>query len=124
MYSDRTGLILGFHGCDIEVRNRIVLSGESLKKSNNLYDWLGTGIYFWENSPDRALDFAKDLHANPRKGSSKINTPAVIGAIIDLKHCLDLTEFKNLKILKSGYESLKDKIEKKGLPLPQNKNTD
>jgi hypothetical protein len=122
MYSDRTGLILGFHGCDISVRDKIVATGDNLKKSSNLYDWLGTGVYFWENSYDRALDFATDLHLNPRTGSPKIDTPSVVGAIIDLKHCLDLTEFKNLKILKSGYDGLCDKIKIQGLELPENKN--
>jgi hypothetical protein len=48
----------------------------------------------------------------------------VLGAIIDLKHCLDLTEFKNLQILKSGYETLKEMLETQGLQLPQNENAD
>jgi len=121
MYSDRTGLILGFHGCDISVRDKVVSTGTGLKKSSNLYDWLGSGIYFWENSYDRAIDFVTELHKNPRPNEPKIDTPSVIGAVIDLKHCLDLTEFKNLKILKAGYDALVAEIKAKGLPLPQNK---
>src|SRR4051812_1989288 len=108
MYSDRSGLILGFHGCDIELRDSVIAGTEQLKRSANSYDWLGNGIYFWENSPIRALDFAEDLKRNSNRRIQKIKTPAVIGAIIDLKHCLDLTEFENLKILKSGYDILKE----------------
>lgn len=122
MYSDRSGLVLGFHGCDIELRNKVIAGAEQLKGSSNSYDWLGNGIYFWENSPARALDFADNLKRNSKSRIQKIKTPAVIGAIIDLKHCLDLTEFKNLQILKSGYEALKEMLDTKGLQLPENKN--
>lgn len=120
MYSDRTGLVLAFHGCDNEVRDAVITGQQQLERSTNSYDWLGHGIYFWENSPARALEFAKAKPAN--KGSRKINTPAVLGAIIDLKHCLDLTEFKNLQFLKSGYDILKDVLETQSLKLPENKN--
>lgn len=122
MYSDRSGLVLGFHGCDIELRDKIITGAEQLKQSTNSYDWLGNGIYFWENSPARALDFAEELMRVPRKKGSKIKTPSVLGAVIDLKHCLDLTEFKNLQILKSGYETLKELLGTQGLQLPENKN--
>jgi hypothetical protein len=99
----------------------VVAGKQQLKKSNNSYDWLGNGIYFWENSPARAFDFAEDLKKYSKKRTQKIETPSVLGAIIDLKHCLDLTEFKNLQILKSGYETLKEMLGTQGLALPENK---
>ena len=58
MYTTKTGLILGFHGCDESIVDNILLGKEDLKQSDNTYDWLGHGIYFWENSPSRALEFA------------------------------------------------------------------
>ncbi|HEY5326459.1 MAG TPA: hypothetical protein VIJ27_05630 [Mucilaginibacter sp.] len=122
MYSDRSGLVLGFHGCDAEIRDNVIAGTEQLKGSSNSYDWLGNGIYFWENSPARALDFAENLKINAEKRTQQIKTPAVVGAIIDLQHCLDLTEFKNLQILKSGYETLKRVLDLEGLQLPENKN--
>jgi hypothetical protein len=99
----------------------VVAGKQQLKKSNNSYDWLGNGIYFWENSPARAFDFAEDLKKYSKKRTQKIETPSVLGAIIDLKHCLDLAEFKNLQILKSGYETLKEMLGTQGLALPENK---
>jgi len=61
MYSRKSGYIIGFHGCDETVRNRVVSEkGEILKPSENRYDWLGNGIYFWENNYERAFQFAKD----------------------------------------------------------------
>jgi len=120
MYTKRTGLVIGFHGCDIAVRDRIVCKNDSLKPSDNNYDWLGNGVYFWENDYERALEFARFLKENPpHNKKQKINEPAVIGAVLDLGFCLDLLDSGNLKILKQGYKLLKD-LEKQGFEIPEN----
>lgn len=68
MYTRRSGLILGFHGCDKSIRDRVVNeSGFMLKKSENDYDWLGHGIYFWENHHERALHFAEELSGQSKE---------------------------------------------------------
>ena len=59
MYTTRPGLILGFHGCDNSISLKVLVGEESLRSSENEYDWLGHGIYFWENSDSRALEFAQ-----------------------------------------------------------------
>jgi len=123
MYSTRSGLILAFHGCDQSIVDKIIKGKDNLKKSENSYDWLGHGAYFWENSPSRALDFVthlKDLPSNT-KSKNSIKNPAVIGAVLDLGYCLDLLDFDNLKLLKSGYELLKETHNSS--KLPQNKKT-
>lgn len=61
MYTSGTGLIPGFHGTDESIVNDVLNSKGDLKKRDNLYDWLGHGIYFWDNSPSRAMDLAIDL---------------------------------------------------------------
>lgn len=61
LYQKQSGLIIGFHGCDSKVQKEAILSSKNiLLVSNNAYDWLGHGIYFWENSPERALEFARE----------------------------------------------------------------
>ena len=56
MYSKRSGLILGFHGCDKKLRDSIISEeGVVINPSNNEYDWLGNGAYFWENNQERAM---------------------------------------------------------------------
>ncbi len=45
MRYDRT--VLAYHGCDAAVAERL-LRGEPFRKSENDYDWLGAGVYFWE----------------------------------------------------------------------------
>jgi hypothetical protein len=57
-----------------------------LKVSENDYDWLGTGIYFWEFGPDRAMAWAEELHGRYPK---RVTKPAVLGAVIQLGTCLD-----------------------------------
>jgi len=121
MYSTRSGLILGFHGCDIPVANEVATNSKNLQESDNSYDWLGHGIYFWENSPDRAYEFATFLKNNPSKAKTPIETPAVIGAILELGSCFDLLDYGMLQILKSGYNVFKSILEKTGRELPINK---
>lgn len=122
MYTKRSNLILGFHGCDASVRDDVVLKkGVLLQESANDYDWLGNGVYFWENNMQRALQFAHDLKDNPSKGKRKINEPAVIGAVIDLGYCLDFLDSAYLPFLKEGYDYLKKMQEEQGLAIPENK---
>ncbi len=125
MYSRRTGFILGFHGCDRKIRDRIVSEkGFLLKKSENDYDWLGHGVYFWENNHERALQFAQELKDNPPKGKENlIEEPAVLGVIIDLGHCLDLLDSKYLDVLKVAYDYLCKSSDFFDLVLPKNKKT-
>lgn len=122
MYSKRAGLVLGFHGCDISVRDSVVSKkGIILKPSDNEYDWLGSGVYFWENNLKRALEFANFLKENQHHNSKqKITEPSVIGAVIDLGYCLDLLDSEYLDVLKQGYNLLRKTKEQFGLPIPKN----
>lgn len=117
MYSKLPNLVLGFHGCDKSVHDDVINYHGKLKKSKNNYDWLGHGIYFWENNPKRAYEWALEL-----KKRNLVNEPAVIGAIIDLGYCLNLLESDSLLILKNGYEILRLSHQNANSPLPQNKN--
>jgi hypothetical protein len=87
LHSLSPGLLLAYHGCDKSVAERL-LGGEPFKASNNTYDWLGRGIYFWESNPKRAFDFASELAAS---SLSSITQPDVVGVVVSLGFCLDLT---------------------------------
>lgn len=103
MYSTKSGLIIGFHGCDKSVCDSIIRNDAKLEPSHNDYDWLGSGVYFWENNYERALQFAEE---QSKRKPELIKEPAVIGAVLDLGYCLDLVDSKNLQIVKMGYELL------------------
>lgn len=108
--------VLGYHGCDASIADRL-LSGAPFKESSNDYDWLGPGVYFWEANPQRGLDFA--IEASARRTSS-IKRPAVVGAIIELGLCLDMTTLKAIEMIKIAYESLKGTFDTAGTSLPKN----
>ena len=119
LYSTSPQFVLGFHGCDKSVADKVIKDGEMLKSSTNDYDWLGSGIYFWEQNYQRALDWAKECAANPR---SSITTPAVVGAIIDLGLCLDMLNSSSIHELKAHYEYFESLYKLTGEQMPINSN--
>ena len=110
MYSTRPNLLLGFHGCEREEQTKLLGNPGYFRKSKNSYDWLGHGMYFWENNQARAMDWAK-----MKNKSGSIKEPAVIGAVIDLGLCLDLFDSDNLELLKGHYYLLEKETDR-GLP--------
>ena len=108
--------VLGYHGCDRQAGERI-LQGRPFRPSNNDYDWLGPGVYFWEANPQRGLDFARETAS--RKGSN-INQPFVIGAVIELGLCLDLTTSAGIEWVKIAYASLAASSVVGAVELPRN----
>ncbi len=121
LYNISPQYIIGFHGCDKSVADKIIHGDDELHSSCNDYDWLGHGQYFWENDYYRALEFANHLKENPRISRVKIENPAVIGAIISLGNCFDLTKRDSILLLKKSYEIFKQLTEYSGLELPANK---
>jgi hypothetical protein len=116
IHATRPGLVLGFHGCEEKVRDALVTGSIKMSPSSKPYDWLGSGCYFWENSYERAYDYA----CNP-PGDKVIRSPAVLGAVIDLKFCLDLLDTTCLKLVYDSYETLSEAAEQNGRMLPVNK---
>jgi len=112
MKYDRT--IIAYHGCDAEVATRL-LAGEPFKKSQNDYDWLGAGIYFWEYGADRARRFAYDQR---RRG--KVTVPTVVGALIQLGRCFDLMDTRFTSELPIAFLRFKTWQSLRGLPVPRN----
>ena len=68
LYSNRSNLILGFHGTTKDRADNIFAGRSGFYASTNDYDWLGNGMYFWENNLERAKQWAADKAK--RKGIS------------------------------------------------------
>ena len=85
-------LLVAYHGCDITVRDSLVTGRTAIRDSRNEYDWLGSGSYFYEGDPDRALSFADVVSRTPasRLTASPIATPAVVGAVLCVQRTLDI----------------------------------
>ncbi len=116
MYNSRPNLMLGFHGCDEVTRDMLVLGPNSIKKSEEPYDWLGHGFYIWENNYDRALGWAKE-----KQKRGEIKNPSVLGVVYQLDYCLDLTDSAFTSILSHYYSLMKNDFVDLGKELPQNK---
>ncbi len=121
MYDRLPGLILGYHGCDRAVGEGVLSGKVDLMGSKNSYDWLGHGIYFWENNSVRAIEWARLLQHIPRGNRRKIRHPMAIGAVIDLGLCLNLLDAAFLAQLPLAYDELRDFHERSGQPFPENR---
>lgn len=93
-----------------------MLDGAEILHSNRDYDWLGPGAYFWEADPARALEWARWKVA---KGD--YTEAAVIGAVIDLRNCLDLVSREDVELFRAAHKSFVTLQAKAGLPIPTNK---
>lgn len=116
IYEYQPSFILGFHGCDKDVGEGI-LSGakKHLKPSEKKWDWLGHGIYFWEGNVARAWEWAQ-----ARRDEGKIQTPFVLGAIIDLRHCLDLFDLNAMRQVQLAYQYTCNAVKISDEELPKN----
>ncbi|ENU83821.1 hypothetical protein F974_01172 [Acinetobacter sp. CIP 102159] len=117
MYSRRSNLILGYHGLDESIGRRIIAGEEQLLPSENDYDWLGHGIYFWENSLVRAQQWAKKQ--SQRKDTS-VKKPFAIGATIDLGNCLDLLDQQWLDYVGDAYTYMIEDLRSENKEIPEN----
>ena len=117
MHRLSSSFVLAYHGCRRQVGERL-LAGESFNPSENDYDWLGPGTYFWESNPGRAMEWASLLHQ--RKHPDDPQDPFVIGAAIDLGFCLDLLTSNGLTAVKTAYEDFAEHMRMSQHPLPRN----
>ena len=115
-----TSFILGFHGCDRRLAERVFAGKAALKPSHNDYDWFGDGVYFWEHNARRAFEFATELAKRPHPSGQKITNPAVVGAVIDLGLCLNLLDSRFIEAVRDAYNELVLSSEAAAAPLPKN----
>ena len=104
------GPLVLFHGCDKDVAESVLRGEATLQPSENDYDWLGNGIYFWVDSPERALAWAK----------LRRSTPSVVGAFAYPGNGLNLTDYGVMNELALAYEATVGISAAAGTPLPVN----
>ena len=115
MHRLSSSFVLGFHGCDQSVADDL-LNGKDFVPSANDWDWLGSGTYFWETNPLRGMEFAKE-----GRSRGKVTNPAVIGAVIDLGFCLDLTSSTGIEAVKAAHEDFIAYANEADKPVPKNR---
>jgi hypothetical protein len=100
--------IYGYHGTSREAANRIIQQG--FRESTNDYDWLGTGVYFFQDAPMRAPAWATELYPDD---------PAVIRSLIRLENCIDLLDLNWFPLIRNVYNAFVDNLRTSNLPLPR-----
>ena len=103
-------LVTGYHGCHVDTANDII-SGARFRPSENGYDWLGAGIYFWEDGPSRATEWARNRFGD---------AGAVVQATITLGHCLNLLDTTHFDRMEQSYQGILQTFQRLRLILPKN----
>lgn len=123
MHSLSTAFVLGYHGCDADTGEKL-LQNAPFQKSKNDYDWLGSGIYFWESNPNRALDWARELGKRKTRKGGGTSKPFVVGAVIDLGFCLDLISSNGIQAVEQAHKGLVAAALASHITLPVNEGGD
>ena len=103
--------VFGYHGTTAEAADQIL--SEGFLPSENKYDWLGRGVYFFQDAPRRAWEWA-DVGA-ARRGTE----PAVIRAEILLGDCMDLLDIQWVETLSLAYAGYKRQLRRIRERLPR-----
>jgi hypothetical protein len=100
--------VFGYHGTNRAKADSILSNG--WRVSDNDYDWLGKGVYFFQDAPIRAMQWATQQH---------LQQGAVIRSLIRLDNCIDLLDIKWFPPLKIVYNSFTKQYQNSNRPLPQ-----
>ena len=91
----------GYHGTTLSAA-RAILSKGAFRPSEGDYHWLGPGVYFWQDAPLRAYEWARG------RALKSGDEAAVIGAEIELSNILDLTDIGGIKLVKRAHALLRE----------------
>lgn len=104
------GVVLGYHGTSRQSAEAILSGGiHAFCMSDNDYDWLGWGIYFWQGAPVRARQWAVEHFGTQA---------AVLVARIQLTDCLDLLDTVWTNRLADQYAALAALAQRQQIDLP------
>lgn len=77
--------VIGYHGTTETLADQILARTYPLLQ-RRAADWLGDGLYFWQDAPHRALWWAE------RRADRARQRPAVVRAVVDLEGAIDLLD--------------------------------
>jgi hypothetical protein len=99
--------VYGYHGTSKQSAQEIIDRG--FNYSINDYDWLGTGVYFFQDAPIRALTWVKQRYPD---------SAAVIKSELMLENCIDLLDIGWYPIIRDTYSMFVLEYQKANIPLP------
>ena len=95
-----TDVVTGFHGTRLNHVESILRGGFILSKND--YDWLGDGVYFFQDGFQLAKHWSEKFYGD---------NGVVIGATIELDDCMDLVDSRWADFLKNAHRELFAKLE-------------
>ena len=105
----RTLVIRGYHGTS--ATQAAVILRDGFVPSDNDYDCLGDGVYFFEDGLAQARAWAKRAHPSE---------PAVVQADVRLEDCMDLKDSLGwVPLLAQAHDEVLRVNRQRGLPLPR-----
>ena len=100
--------VIGYHGTSIPAARAI--RDEGFRISVNRYDWLGDGVYFFQEAPQRAWDWASERYGNEA---------AVVGARIRTAECINLLDTGWNSFMANAYDSYLSFLNRLGDRTPE-----
>jgi hypothetical protein len=82
---------------------------EGFRARQNPYDWLGDGVYFWQDAPLRAMEWAVRTFGGDA---------VVIEARIQVRDFINLLDVEWMSWLADVHDLYLDELKKSGEPLP------
>jgi hypothetical protein len=105
-------VMLGFHGTSADV-GRQIINEQRMIPSTHEYEWLGHGVYFWEDDPVRAWKWAQDRF--PGKDLTVVKARILRGT------CLITANSAHGVLIKKAEAFLVDREAQEGRLLPLNR---
>lgn len=109
-----TTTIEAFHGTTLAAADSILSGG--FRPSEQDWDWLGKGVYFFQDGPSRARAWALEWAVEHYKG-----LPAVVGAKIRLEreHFIDLIDVFWSEKMNGFYQNFVELCNRSNTPIPR-----
>ena len=100
-------IVKAYHGTSSSIAH--IIEREGFQLSRNTYDWLGDGVYFFQDGLLRAWEWAGARHGEDA---------AIIGADIHIVNCLDMLDLGWNEVLSDGYDGYIQLLRKTGRSEP------
>lgn len=104
--------VAGYHGTTASAAT--IIQRDGFKLSENSWDWLGKGVYFFEAAPSMAWQWAVEFAERQRKKGND-STPALLSAVLDIERCMDLLD----DVWDEPMKAAADELEKDGVLAQQ-----
>lgn len=102
---------MGYHGTTTTSAAALIQGGAgTFRLSANEYDWLGDGVYFWQDGVERAKIWARQRYKDQA---------AVLEATLLIEDCLDLLDVPAKQQLVVTYRLLRQRFKTQRRRLPR-----